>query len=141
VAESQEELISVWSDLQAKGLELQRLMWDPGTNPTVVEATTREVGDLQAKVQKKLLERRAAIRDLLTEEQRAQYDIQGMGFGLGRGPCGLGLGRGRGGGFIWRGGPGWGGGARYGFGAGGPGWGRGPCGMAIGRAGWWPLVQ
>jgi len=136
VGEWQQELLPVWSNLQAKNLELQWLMLNTKADPAEVEARTREVGDLQAKMQRKLLERRAAIRDVLTEEQQSQYDVEGMGYGFGRGPCGFGLGPGWGRGFGRGRGPGWGARAQW-----GPGWGRGPCGMGLGRAGWRNPIQ
>jgi Spy/CpxP family protein refolding chaperone len=133
VVQWRKELTPVWSKLQAKNLELQRLMWDAKADPAEVEARTREIGDLQARMQRKWLERRAAIREILTEEQRSQYDVEGMGYGFGCGPCGLNLRPGWGRGLGRRRGPGRGGGA---FGTWDPGWGRGPCGMGLGRGGW-----
>ena len=93
VIEWQEVLLLLRSNLQTKKLELQRLIRNSKADPAVVEEMTREIGDLKTKMQRNLLERRAAIRELLTEEQWAQYDVQGRGDGFGRGPYSLGLGR------------------------------------------------
>ena len=135
VIEWQKELLPLWSSSQTKNLELRRLMWDSKADPVAVEQKTREVGDLESEIQRKLSEREAAIREVLTEEQQAQYDVQGMGYGFGRGPCGLGLGRAWGGGFGWRRGPGLGARTPLGLGSYGRRWDRGPCGMGLGRAG------
>jgi Spy/CpxP family protein refolding chaperone len=136
VIEWQKELLPLWSSFQTKNLELRRLMRDSKADPVMVEEKTREAGELEAKIQQKLSERQAVIREVLTDEQRAQYDVQGMGHGFGRGYSGLGFGRARGGGFGWRRSPGRGLRTPAGLGSSGPRWGRGPCGMGLGRAGW-----
>jgi len=135
VIEWQKVLLPLWSSVQTKNLELRRLMWDSTADPVMVEEKTREAGDLEARVQRKLSEREAVIREVLTEEQRAQYDVRGMGYGFGRGYSGLGFGRARGGGFGWRRGPGRGSRTPAGLGSSGSRWGRGPCGMGLGRSG------
>jgi hypothetical protein len=156
VAEWQAGLAPVWNDLQARNLEIERLMMDPTSQPADVAAEMRGIGELQAVIQQKTLERRNTIRSALTDAQRAIFDRQGLGYGWGRGPCGLGLGAGwfgggwgRGGvmGFGFGRGRGMGRGAAWtgGFGGGrgraiglGYGWGRGPCGMGLGRGrGFW----
>jgi Spy/CpxP family protein refolding chaperone len=147
----QNELLPLWTQLQEKMTELQNLMFSTSPDPTVVEEKTKEMGALQAQIQRKSIEKRNAIRGVLNDEQKILYDQTGMGSGWGRGPCGLGLGvmwgrgygRGRGRGFGRAGGFGWTQnpqmpGLGYGIGAGfvGSGWGRGPCGMGLGRTGW-----
>ena len=149
----QAELTPIWTDLQAVNLEVERLMMDPASEPAEVATKMRGIGELQAVLQQKALERRNAVRSALTDEQRAVFDRQGLGYGQGLGPCGMGLGAGWFGGGWGRGGaigPGYGrgrgmgrGAARTGgFGGGwgrgramgpGYGWGRGPCGMGLGR--------
>jgi Spy/CpxP family protein refolding chaperone len=142
----QEGLLPLWTDLQKKHWELAQLLRSLSPDPTAVEAKSKEIGSLQAELQRKSLEKRNAIREVLNEEQKAFYDWSGLGYGWGRGPCGLGLGLAWGGGIGW--GRGWGfgrGGVGFGwapgFGRGfgmtgwgffGPGWGRGPCGMGLG---------
>ncbi len=140
----QEELLPLWADLQRKNLELEQLMWTPDPNSDEVEAKAKEIGDLQAVVHKKTVERQKAVRGLLTSQQKVLYDQQGLVPGWGRGSGGLGLGRGNGGrgGGYGRGRGGWGG--RFGGAGGvngmqgGPGaaswgfYGRGPCGMGWG---------
>ncbi len=159
----QTELTPIWTEMQTKSMELQSLMMDPNADPTAVSAKTKEIGNLQAEMQEKSLEKQKAVRDVLSDEQKAIYDQQGLGFGWGRGPCGMGLGAGWSGGYgrggrgFGRGG-GWGarGMAAPGFGRGmgypmapnmgagtgmtgypGAGWGRGPCGMGLGRTQMW----
>jgi Spy/CpxP family protein refolding chaperone len=60
-------------------------------DPSAVEAKTKEIGDLQAQIQRKSVERQSAVREVLTEEQKFLFGQQGLGYGWGRGPCGLGL--------------------------------------------------
>jgi hypothetical protein len=143
-----QEMQPIWTDLQKKNLELNQLMWSADPDSAEVEAKSKEIGDLQAEIRKKSVERQKAVRELLTDEQKTLFDQQGFGTGWGRGPCGLGLGpgMGRGGGFgRGRGRGGWGGRSS---GAPGMGWGltgspgtanwgfygRGPCGMGYGRS-------
>jgi Spy/CpxP family protein refolding chaperone len=142
-----QEMQPIWNDLQKKNLELDQLMWSVDPDSAAVEAKSKEIGNLQAEIRKKSVERQKAVRELLTEEQKTAFDQYGLGAGWGIGPCGLGLGRGmgRGGGFgRGRGRGGWGG--RF-NGAPGIGWGltgspgsawgfygRGPCGMGYGRS-------
>jgi Spy/CpxP family protein refolding chaperone len=121
--EWQADIVPLWTQLQSKNLELQNLMWSPSPEPAEVTEKTKELNEIQAQIQQKSLEKQNAIRNVLTDEQKALYDQTGFGTGWGRGPCGLGLGRmngmagyGRGGGFGRRGGFGRGGG--YGMGAG-----------------------
>lgn len=146
-----QEMQPIWSDLQKKYLELDQLMWSADPDSAEVGAKSKEIGDLQAEIRKKSVERQKAVRELLTDEQKTLFDRQGLGAGWGRGPCGLGLGpgMGRGGGYgrgRGRGRGGWGGrsyGApgmgRWGL-TGSPGsanwgvYGRGPCGMGYGRS-------
>jgi hypothetical protein len=163
VTEWQAELTPIWTDLQARSLEVERLMMDPASEPAAVAAKIRGIGELQAVIQQKTLERRNAVRSALNGDQRAVFDRQSLGYGRGRGPCGMGLGAGWFGGGWGRGGamgPGYGRGRGMGLGAAwtggfgggrgrgwamgpGYGWGRGPCGMGLGRgrglwAGRWP---
>jgi len=160
VSKWQAELTPIWSALQAKGVELQALMGNPNAEPSAVETKTKEYSDLQAEVQRKSLELRNSIRDILSDEQKTIYNQMDSGYGWGRGPCGLGLGAAWGGGFgrgrgFGRGGgrgrgAGWGQGYGYGVGLGygppagpgsyGPRRGRGPCGMGLGRTGFAPWM-
>jgi len=128
VAKTEKELMPIRSNLQAKNMELRYQMWDPDADPSSVEALWKEVGDLRAEIERRSMEERDSIRDVLTEQQRAIYDQQGLyngwnrgisGFGPGAGWCG---GLGCGGGFGVGAGPGRGAGFRDGA---GPGWGRG----------------
>jgi Spy/CpxP family protein refolding chaperone len=134
-SEWQEELLPIGSTWQTKNRELQRLLRDPKADPAMIEQKTREVGDLQVEIQRKLLERRVTIRDVLTDEQKSQFAGWSMGYGFGRRTWGLGMGRGRGGAFGWRRGPGWGASSPYRLGSYRLGFGQGPCGMGLGRAG------
>ena len=145
------EMQSLWSNLQAKNMELASLVSSANADPSAVEVKTKEIGDLQAQIQRKSVEQQSAVREVLTEEQKVLFDQQGLGYGWGRGPCGLGLGAGwgagfgRGRGFGGGRGFGWTTGSPLGYGLGGGvqgpgygtiGWGRGPCGMGLGRASW-----
>lgn len=129
VTKWQADLTPIWTELQTKNMELQRLMMDSSADPSTVSAKTKEIGNLQAEMQEKSLEKQKAVRDVLSDEQKVVYDQQGLGFGWGRGPCGMGLAAGWSGGFgrgRGRGGRGFGRGG--GWGAGGmvaPGFGRG----------------
>jgi hypothetical protein len=128
ITQWQADLIPIWTELQTKITERERMMMDPSTNPSAVSAKTKEIGNLQAEIQEKSLEKQKAVRDVLSEEQKAIYDQQGLGSGWGSGPCGMGLGLGYG----WAGGFGLGRGGR-GFGRGG-GWGaRGMAAPGFGR--------
>ena len=100
----QAELTPIWTDLQAVNLEVERLMMDPASEPADVAAKMRGIGELQAVIQQKALERRNALRSALTDDQRAVFDRQGLGYGQGYGPCGMGLGAGWFGGGRGRGG-------------------------------------
>lgn len=156
VSRWQNEMQPLWTSLQAKNGELQSLLWEANPDRSAVETIAKEIGDLQAQIQGKSVERRNAIRGVLTEEQKNLFDQQGLGAGWGGGPCGLGLGLGwsggfgRGRGFYEGRGRGWSmgeapggayGGAFYGGRGrgrsmgGGPGAfygrGRGPCGMGM----------
>jgi len=130
IGEWQKVLLPVRFNLRMRNLGLQRLMWDEDADPAEIETEKQKVRDLQTEMQNKLLERRAALKEVLTEEQQTQFDAQIMGFGFGGGPCGLGLGPGWGRGFGRRRGPGWGAGTAW-----GPGWGRGPGEPRMGRTG------
>jgi Spy/CpxP family protein refolding chaperone len=125
----QTELTPIWAEMQTKSMELQSLMMNPSADPSAVSAKTKEISNLQVEIQEKSLEKQKAVRDVLSDEQKAIYDQQGLGYGWGMGPCGMGLGAG------WSGGYGrgaWGRGGRRGFGRGG-GWG---AGGAMGMTGW-----
>ncbi len=145
----QGELLHCWTRLQTKRMELQGLMWNSTPDPAAVEAKSKEVSELQVEIQRKSLEQRNAIREVLSDRQKAIYDQTGMaynsggpgayGLGMARGWGGGGRGRGRafgragrGVGFNWAPGslPGVG---ATGWGLRGSGWGRGPCGMGLGR--------
>ncbi len=134
----QEEMQPLWSSLQAKNVELQSLMWEATPDRSGVETLAKEIGEIQAQIQGKSLERRNAIRGVLTEEQQTLFDQQGLGAGWGGGPCGLGLGLGWNGGFgrgrsFYGGrGRGWSMGTPPGaYGGAFCGRGRGPCGMGL----------
>jgi Spy/CpxP family protein refolding chaperone len=141
VTKWQEEMQPLWASLQTKNIELQSLMWQATPDRSAVETLAREVGEIQAQIQGKSLERRNAIRGVLTAEQQTLFDQQGLGAGWGGGPGGLGMGLGwsggfgRGWGFAGGRGRGWSMGAAPGayggYGGAFYGRGRGPCGMGL----------
>ncbi len=70
VTKWQEEMQPLWASLQTKNIELQSLMWQATPDRSAVETLAREVGEIQAQIQGKSLERRNAIRGVLTAEQQ-----------------------------------------------------------------------
>jgi Spy/CpxP family protein refolding chaperone len=153
----QTEMTPLWSELQAKSIAFQSLRWQPNPDTAAVETLTKEIGEIQARIQAKSLELRNAVRGLLTEAQQVLFDQQGLGAAGWGGGMGMGLGWsggfGRGRGFRGGRGRGWSMGAAPGayggafYGGGGSGWpmgapggayggafygrGRGPCGMGM----------
>ncbi len=83
-------------EMLAKGTELRSLSLNPNTDPAVVGAKQKEIGELRSKFQDMTDNLRLQIRELLTPEQQAQFDTFGpsrgmgprMGFGPGMGPMG-----------------------------------------------------
>lgn len=92
----QKEILPLKNELKVKRLELESLILSQKTDKGKINAIIEEMGKLRTEVQKKTVAHRLAMREQLTNEQKAIWDSmppKGMVHGFGKhrgGPrCGL----------------------------------------------------
>jgi Spy/CpxP family protein refolding chaperone len=73
----------VQQEFLAKGTELRSLSLNPNADPAVITAKQKEIWDLRSKFQEMTNNLRLQIREVLTADQRAQFDTFGPRRGMG----------------------------------------------------------
>ncbi len=79
-----EETLDLRTGLTRKRLEIQKLLLEESPDLTTVYALVDEMAPIQAEIQKKTIEFRFKLKDLLTEEQLEKFPGLGLGRGFGR---------------------------------------------------------
>jgi Spy/CpxP family protein refolding chaperone len=76
----QKEMLPLRTQLQTKRLELQTLIAE-NAEQKKLEAKIDEISKASAELMKKRIAHRQEIRKLLTDEQKAYFDLRGFGMG------------------------------------------------------------
>ena len=79
-----EETLDLRTELTRKKLEIQKLLLEESPDLTTVYALVDEMAPIQAEIQKKAIEFRFKLKDLLTEEQLEKFPGLGLGRGFGK---------------------------------------------------------
>jgi len=79
-----EETLDLRTELTRKRLEIQKLLLEATPDLTRVYELVDEMAPIQAEIQKKAIEFRFKLKDLLTEEQLEKFPGLGLGRGFGR---------------------------------------------------------
>jgi len=79
-----EETLDLRTQLTRKRLEIQKLLLEESPDLTTVYALVDEMAPIQAEIQKKAIEFRFKLKDLLTEEQLDKLPGLGLGRGFGK---------------------------------------------------------
>ena len=79
-----EETLDLRTELTRKRLEIQKLLLEKSPDLTTVYALVDEMAPIQAEIQKKAIEFRFKLKDLLTEEQLDKLPGLGLGRGFGK---------------------------------------------------------
>lgn len=87
----EKETLSLRNELELKSLELRHLWTVDELDEEAIVAKSREVSDLQAQLQEKMIRHRLDVAKILTKEQRARF-LAGSTRGLGPEPRGRGRG-------------------------------------------------
>ena len=79
-----EETLDLRTELTRKRLEIQKLLLEESPDLTTVYALVDEMAPIQAEIQKKAIEFRFKLKDLLTSEQLEKLPGLGLGRGFGK---------------------------------------------------------
>lgn len=77
--EFQKEMLPLRTELKAKRLELESLLLIDKLNQRKIDSVIEEMGTTRTKIQKNRIAHRLAMRDQLTEEQKALWDVMPKG--------------------------------------------------------------
>ena len=80
----QKEMLKSRTHLQTKQLELQTLLNDNAEEKTI-DAKIDEIAKIRTELMKKGISHRREVRKILTDEQKAYFDLRGFGSGYGNG--------------------------------------------------------
>jgi len=82
----QKEMLKSRTNLQTKQLELQTILND-NAEEKKIDAKIDEIAKIRTELMKKGISHRGEVRKILTDEQKAYFDLRGMGQGKGCGGC------------------------------------------------------
>jgi Spy/CpxP family protein refolding chaperone len=88
-----DETVTLRETMRSKRLELRTLWADPKADPAIIQAKERELRELSNQMRDKMVQHRLEARNLLTDEQLAEFGScggRGRGFGRGMGRMGRG---------------------------------------------------
>lgn len=80
----QKEMLKSRTNLQTKQLELQTLL-DENAEQKKIDAKIDEIAKIRAELMKKGISHRGEVRKILTDEQKAYFDLRSFGSGYGNG--------------------------------------------------------
>jgi len=80
--EFRKEMLPLKNEIEAKNLELQSLLISGKPDEGKIDAVIEDIGKLRIKVQKKQVAHRLAMREQLTDDQKAIWDAMPKGPGM-----------------------------------------------------------